>query len=221
MDEVDSKKLALENNFTDHAVEVAKFVATIAAVGPFAEILCSVIPNQRMDRITQFMKLLETRIGKIEGEILEQCVSDENSIDLIEEGIWQVARSLSDERREYIATLVANGISSEEIEHSQSKQLLRIVSELSDVEILWLRFYLDPAIGRDHEFTEKHSNIFEPVAANLRSTRKEMDKATLQKSYKEHLVSLRLLDEKKLGHYETTPLGRLLLREIGFSHAFL
>ena len=135
--------------------------------------------------------------------------------------MWQVARSLSDERREYIATLVANGISSERIEYSESKYLLRMLNELNDVEIVWLRFYLDPVFGRDQEFTEKHSNILEPVAAHLRSTQKEIDKATLQKGYKEHLVRLGLLEKEESKSYKITQLGRLLLRETGFSHEFL
>ena len=35
-------------------------------------------------------------------------------MDLIEEGFVQASRSLSNERREYIANVVANGISDEE-----------------------------------------------------------------------------------------------------------
>lgn len=69
----------------------------------------------------------------------------------------QAAYSLSDERREYVASLIANGVSGTAISDQESKHLLQILGELNDVEIIWLRFYADASIGGDEEFRQKHA----------------------------------------------------------------
>ncbi len=63
------------------------------------------------------------------------------AIDLIEEGFVQASRSLSNERREYIANVVANGISDEEKNYADSKYILKLLGELNDQEVIWLRFF--------------------------------------------------------------------------------
>ena len=52
--------------------------------------------------------------SKIDSNLLENAKQNELIMDLIEEGFVQASRSLSNERREYIANVVANGISDEE-----------------------------------------------------------------------------------------------------------
>ena len=108
-----------------------------------------------------------------------------------------------------------------------------MLNEMSDVEIVWLRFYFDGT----WEFSERHENVLAPAEATLASSRNEQDKAArktaLQDSYIEHLCQLGLLErryrvdmrskEPKFGangvqevaDYATTPLGHLLLRQIG------
>jgi hypothetical protein len=57
---------------------------------------------------------------------------------------------------------------------------MRILGELSDVEILWLRYLLVPTIGGDEEFRELHKDVFEPVAAAISSSPEEFDDHALQ-----------------------------------------
>ncbi len=110
----------------------------------------------------------------------------------------------------------------------ENKHLLNLVKELNDIEIIWLRFYLVPTIGGDEEFRNKHANILELIHSTLGSDQKELDKAAIQNSYKEHLSNLGLLEKEvsiKVGGdtnpietkgYKTTSLGKLLLKQIGF-----
>lgn len=234
-DQPSSKGIVLQNSGADYVASAAKSALGMVpfAGSLFAEIAGNVIPNQRIDRIVKYAQALESRLAILEQDIVKKSMSDENFTDLVEESLRQAARSLTDERRDYIASLVANSISSDAIAHFESKHLLRILGELNDIEIIWLRFYLDLTIGGDTDFREKHSHILNPVARHLGSSQPELDKSTLQNSYKEHLTSLGLLEKEiemdsssrggklKTKDYRITSLGRLLLREVGFCHARL
>ena len=104
---------------------------------------------------------------------------------------------------------------------------------MSDVEIVWLRFYREPTIDGDGEFRKRHENVLAPAMATLDSSRNELDKAALQDSYKDHLCRLGLLKRRyrvdlrskepkfdadgvqEVAGYAITPVGHLLLRQIG------
>jgi hypothetical protein len=224
----------------DYVASGAKaIVGTVGgAVVPFAgsflaEIVGFVIPNQRMDRLADFTAKLEDRVKNIEKGKITSQFNDEEFTDLVEEALHQAARSTTEDRRRYLASLVANSISSDAIEHAESKHLIRLLGELNDVEVLWLRFFHAPTIGGDKEFRELHKEIFASRQAYIGCSSEELDDHALQKSYKEHLVQLGLVTRHiskdregnpefdkfsgdfKVSYYEVSPLGRLLLRTIG------
>jgi hypothetical protein len=208
----------LDMQKVDYVVSAAK--AALGAV-PFAgsllaELAGTVIPNQRIDRIVSFAKTLESRIATIEQNFIREELKDETFTDLLEEGLRQAARSLTDERREYIAALISNSLTSRDIQYYESKHLLRLLEELNDVEIIWLRFYLVSTMSGDNEFREKHKEILKPVSRVTNVPQSVRDKGTLQDSYKDHLARLSLL-LKDGKNYALAPLGRLLLREIGLT----
>lgn len=234
-DQSSQNVIALQNTGADYVASAAKSALGMVpfAGSLLAEIAGNVIPNQRIDRIVKYAQALEIRLSTLEQDSVKQKMSDDNFTDLVEESLRQAARSLTDERRAYISSLVANSISSDDIEHYESKHLLCILGELNDIEIIWLRFYLDPTMGGDKDFREKHDHILNPVAAHLGSSQLELDKSTLQNSCKEHLASLGLLEKEidmdtssrgvklKTKGYRITSLGRLLLREVGFQNKHL
>ena len=232
----DSKHEDLKSRLADYSVAATRGAANlIPIVGPvLAEVLGVVIPQQRIDRIAKFAAELERRLSSVEKNMLESQLNNGEFTDLIEEGFRQAARSLSNERRQYIASLIINSLSSENISYAESRHLLRILDEVNDIEIIWLHFYREAAMGGDKEFWETHKNVLEPVYATLGSSQETLDKHTLQESYKEHLFQLRLFERRyRMDHntkepafdewtgtqevegYEITSLGRLLLKEIG------
>ena len=218
------------------------FVSSVIKAGlgsiPFAgsllsEVAGNIIPNQRIDRLIQFAEELEKKLTNLDKDFVKSQLNNENFTDLLEEGIRQSARSLTKERRQYISSIIFNGLSEEDIKFSESKHLLKILGEINDVEVILLRFLSVSTLGGDEEFREKHKNVIEPKFASLNASQKEIDKVTLQKSYKEHLTLLGLLSRKyevdnrtgelkidkfsrapKVKSYEITSLGRLLLRHI-------
>ena len=228
----------IKNKAVDYIASGAKaLVGAVPFIGSLlAEVAGNVIPNQRIERITQFASLLEARIRGLEENHIRDAFKDEEFTDLLEEALHQAARSISPERRQYLASLVANSITSEAIEHNESKHLLRILGELNDIEIVWLRYFLRPTIGGDTEFRQKHANILEPKHAYIGCSIEDIDKHALQESYRNHLFDLGLLSrhlsygiatkqpefdmasgDVKVAFYDTSPLGRLLLRTIGIN----
>lgn len=225
----------LQSNRSDYVASAAKAaLGTVPIFGSLlSELAGTVIPNQRTDRIVKFAHLLEFRLSNLE-EFVRTQFSDEQFTDLLEEGLRQSARSLSDERREYIASVIANSLTSQDIEYAESKHLLRILDGINDVEVLWLRSYLDTSFESDGEFRARHENVLTPIGAHFGSTQQEHDKETLQTSYKDHLVREGLLryrykvDRKtkapvydsntggqEIARYEITRLGGLLLKQVG------
>lgn len=222
--------------------QVADYVtsAAKAALGvvPFAgsllaEVAGSIIPNQRVDRIADYAFKLQERIGQLEEARVRSELDSEEFTDLLEESLRQASRATSEARREYLASLVANSLSSDSVEHVESKHLMRILGELSDVEVLWLRFFHEPTLEGDKAFRALHAEVFRPRSAAIGSSRETLDDHALQQSYKDHLIRLGLTDEHirksrdgvpeydkytgkpSVSFRQASPLGRLLLRSIG------
>lgn len=217
---------------------IASALKSVAGAVPIfgallAEIIDNTIPNQRIDRLTRYVEQLEHKLSVAEKNIIEDNLKKQECIALIEQGFIHASQATTDERRKYIASIVANGMSSEHIEHVNSKYLLNILAELNDIEILWLRFFLNPGMNTDNEFRDKHSDVFEPIPTHFNSSDSDFDKSALQDSYKEHLERLGLIRSKirfdrksglpeydtfsgkpKISSRETTHLGKMLLREI-------
>lgn len=226
----------LKTNWVDYSVAgVRGSLNLVPLLGPFlAEIVGERIPNQRLDRIAKFAVELDRRIHSVEAVVLKMQLESEELADLLEEGFRQAARSLSDERRGYITSMIVNGMTSDNIELSEARHLLRILGEINDVEIVWLRSFREPTRVGDEQFRDAQKEVLEPVTAVMSSTQETRDKHALQQSYKEHLAQLGLLDrEYKTDHrtgvpefdsfsgamevwgYRLSRLGSLLLREIG------
>lgn len=228
----------LTSNKTDYLVAALKAgTGFIPGAGPILqELISNVIPNQRVDRIADYILVLEEKINKIPAETIESIIQREDFISLIEEGFVQASRSTSRERREYIASLIENGITKKEIELLESKHFLNILSDLNDAEIIWLRYYLGSQCDLENNFREKHIDILSPPGHFSKdSDEKQWTKIAVKESYQEHLVRLNLIKRKvkidrktKMPQYDAfgevrmeplriTTLGKLFLKNIGIS----
>jgi len=226
----------IKSNAVDYVTAGAK--AMLGAI-PFAgsllaEIAGSIIPKQRVDRIADFTAKLEQRIQNLEKDSVAEALNDEEFTDLAEEALRQASRSTTPERREYLAALLSSSLSPDAITYAETKHLMRILGELTDVEVIWLRSYLDPTIGGDQEFRRLHSSVLNPISAHMGSPESEVDAEALQGSYRDHLIRLGLVSAQirkdsdgspefdhfsgnfKISYHQTSRLGRLLLKQIGF-----
>ena len=221
----------LDDNLRDRLVAAGKAVASLVphAGGVLGEILGAVIPGQRADRITKYLRQLSLRIDSLEASMRSKIAADPTMIELIEEGGYQAARALSDTRISQIVEAVANGIASDEAEIMRRTRLLKILGELDDDEVILLNAY-----GRNygHQDEEAWERVNRPDPSHMQSPREDIDRERLFDAGTDHLIRLRLLEKKyatdrsgvpqfdKHSHdfkhrVEVSYLGRLLLREIG------
>ena len=77
----------LERNNQDLIAIVGKsIVGVIPIIGPLlSEIVGTVIPNQRIDRLIKYVNVLNDKLSHIPEEIINSIKTDESFIDLIEE----------------------------------------------------------------------------------------------------------------------------------------
>ena len=226
----------LKSQLPDYSAAIGRAVANlIPLVGPgLAEIIGLTIPNQRVDRIVKFAEDLNQRLIRLEEGLFELHSHDEEFTGLVEEAFRQAADSLSDDRRAYIASIIVNGLTAESISFAESRYLLRLLEEVNDIEVVWLRFYREVQTNEASDFRQKHKNILTEVTASINSPMDIVNKQALQESYKEHLSQLGLLEPHyktnlqtklpefnsfsgamEVSSYDLTRLGSLLLDEIG------
>jgi hypothetical protein len=219
----------------DAVATVAKAVAGMAPiVGPLlAELAGTIVPNQRLDRIADFCVELDARLSKLEQAHLHSQLDNPEFCSLLEEGLQQAARVVSDRRRAEIAELVAHSLTPDEIEYAESEHLLRILGDLNDVEVVRLGSHLHNSYVRD-EYRELHREELSPALVSYASPQREKDEAGLQRSYDHHLERLglvrvlyvidsqtklprfdRFTGAQEIRGHDLTLLGQLLLRQIG------
>jgi hypothetical protein len=189
-------------------------VGAIPVVGAaVSEIIGAVIPNQRLDRMAEFVTDLSDKLKELSEEQVRQRMLQNENVDLFEESLIQAARAFSPERRRQIAALFKNGITRSDLDHGHKKRLLALLAELGDVELLILK-YLDYDTDKE-EFEDLHSDVLFPPTVTLGAPDDEVGRAAAHESYWDHLRQLRLIAPlPRGGSDQITPLGHLLLSYI-------
>jgi hypothetical protein len=193
----DERKLAPApsgDTMRDRIVALSKgAVGMVPIAGPMlAELITTVIPNQRIERLEAYAGLLGEQLAAIGREQLKERIDAPDNVDLFEDGARQAVRALSDDRKAYIARLVATGISGNETTRLQSKRLLALLGEVDDDQIVVLTSYLHRHHG-DEAFYQKHSAVLHPVVAAIGASQEQLDKSTVHQLARQQLVRLGLL----------------------------
>lgn len=154
-------QIDLHSDTDDRKAAVARaFLGLTPVFGSvLTEIVNQVIPNLKQERIALFAELLEKRVAHLETDFLINRLSDPELADVLEDAFSQASRSQSDERRSYIANLIATGIETSEFRHLETKKLLALLNELNDAEIVLLK---STALSYPHrdEFCRKYPELF-------------------------------------------------------------
>lgn len=150
-------------------------LGAIPVVGSIlGEVIGLLIPNQRIERVEAYLAILAERLRALDADALRKRLEDPQTIDLFEEGVVQSLRAISDERKAYIAAIVANGISGQDKDRIEAKRLLKLLAEIDDDQLVILTSYLHRHHG-DAAFRPRHKAVLEPVRAHLDSSRDELD----------------------------------------------
>ena len=80
-----------------------------AATRLLAEIISIRIPNQKHERVINFLRTLGDRVKYLEQDVAKKIDTQEFA-DLLEDGLQQAARALTEERKAYIANLLTTSL---------------------------------------------------------------------------------------------------------------
>ena len=166
------KEINLESNKSDAVAIGLKSILGIVPFGSLiSEIATTVIPNQRTERIVLFIEILNEKLKYLDKEVVDLKTKSEEFTDLLHDGFIQASRALSKKRLEYIASLLKNSLTNDELEHIEKKKLLGLLNDLNDAEIIWLKSF---SFGLRHyhnksyrNYLESHKSILEPVSPNV------------------------------------------------------
>ncbi|MDP2356890.1 MAG: hypothetical protein Q8M31_12640 [Beijerinckiaceae bacterium] len=228
---------ALGESWGDRGVALTKGIlgAVPVAGSIIAEVVGLLIPNQRFQRLEDFVRKLDERLKDLTKEELTERLGNVEGVDLFEEGVLQASRALSRERLDYIANVVVSGITGDNKAKIEAKRILGLLREIDDDQIIILASNLY-RFQRDEQFHATHSRILTPVSAHMGSDRDELDADAVFQLARAQLLQLGLLKNQyrkpakgalpefdeatgtmKVSSRTLTPIGRLLLRRIGIA----
>ena len=182
------------------------------------ELLNVTIPDRRLERIEKILMILASKELDLDSEEIKQKFHSPEFADIFEDVIHQAVRALSEERLEYLASILEKSLTEEEIKHLQTKRLLSILGEINDVEIIILQSYELDKQRDGGSFKETHKNIFNYEYVTSKSSQNEREQNSMLQNYKDHLVNLGLIGLTHSSSNSTlylTPLGGMLLKKIG------
>jgi len=209
---------ALAKGAIGSAVGLAGAVTGLGAVAIVGPLAVEVIPNQRQNRVEKLLKIFSSKICNMSEEEVEQKFHTPEFLDVFENCIYQAIRTISDDRLEYLASILEKSLTEEQTKHLQTKRLLLILSELNDAEVIILQSYgfKNP---NNSEFKRQHNSIFQNAHIPNRATEEEREEYSIYMSYRDHLINLGLIGPtaNKSGSSQLylTPLGSMLLKLLG------
>lgn len=210
----------------DFALWSAQFAAAVFGVPEVGVLLGGTaamgLARVRSMRLQEFGESVHARLGRIEADIdqlRERLAGDESRAELLEHAAEAAARTASKERREYLAELVARGLTTEERSADEVKKLLYMLNDLADSEVIWLvHLSHDLALGERTEHYTRHEETLKLASREVGIARTERDRAAFQQGYVRNLERLGLISSGAIpgqGSISITGIGRILLRYIG------
>jgi hypothetical protein len=140
------------------AMVVKSGVNLIPILGPaLSEIVTSVIPNQKLDRVIAYLELIAKHLGE---EKLEEIKKLPERIALIEEGVYAAGFTTQKSKLKRLAYVVINGLNKEEIENDYQVKLMDIVKQLSELDVLVLELHAKRTQGDRENFFKMHQQTF-------------------------------------------------------------
>ncbi|MGL1893377.1 MAG: hypothetical protein OCD02_17200 [Spirochaetaceae bacterium] len=167
----------MNENLSNNRIDVVNSAikSTLGAVplaGTFlGELVSAIIPNQRMDRVTDFLKLLSTRFEDIE----DKCKSNLDALFLLEEGIRISAKTNNKKKREWITSIIGKGIY-EEIEPNITEKFIAILEDITYEQVIILIYFHTKENNELYPTRSKlefiYPDIIMPPAVHIRDIKK-------------------------------------------------
>lgn len=128
-------------NSTDIRAQALRAVAGLVPGGSIiSEYLVNRIPEQRIERVIQYLEQLSQRLDRLEVSV---SLNDPRFVELFEDAFDQASRSHSTERTGYLTRIILPNEPTNEAEWQVRRKLLQILRELTDLDIDILIEHLD------------------------------------------------------------------------------
>lgn len=211
-------KVPAESRITGTSLLLANSLASVfPGVGGLTS---EVIGKFREKRIRQFVEMLAERISDLEER--QELFTQPACIELLEEAAKQAAYGEKDLKRTALARLMAASINDDLVNHETDRLLLTILREMTDYELLHLlKHFENTQWELDYVFENilvENPDVLQLRASHMGSSQDQSDLHQVQKAHRTRLERLGLLvNEGQVDRprYNSTPIGRLLLRRIG------
>lgn len=227
------KKIAVWKNITNEVL--SKMLPVGASF--LTDVIFSFVPNQREDRIADFLKELSAQFNKYQEKVnkLEEWVNfvkeNNGQLHLLELGFQFAVETDSNFLHHCYAYYIFNNINNKSIDDIQREKILKVIADLNEYEIIHLLNYLYPSfIGNASEFFKKFENILMPHTRNIGAPVEDREFNAFYDYYKVSLEQKGLIigkpvvkngnidfDKKK---YSITPFGRIVAEAINDEEFF-
>jgi hypothetical protein len=112
----------------------------------FGEVLSLFRSNRKIALLDDYIGLLGQQLADVSINELSHKLQNPYHHDLFEEGVLLALGATSYERKGFIARFVAGGIIGDPNDSVESRNLLRVLVELTDDQVVFLLNYLDKAV---------------------------------------------------------------------------
>lgn len=216
--------------FTQEDMLASGLRMALSAAGPLgavvSEFVTQLVPQQRVDRLENFVERLNQRFVGLRDEFHERVQSSAPFAVLTEEATLAAVRTASDERRGDLAALLRNGFDHDDSRVEEDLALARLLERLNEPQVLLLMSYgnFKRTMGDTElrDFQLKYPGVFEIHPPTQTGSSDDRRRWAMHNHYIAELVSFGLLEDEegiaKSGprrKVRITPLGLLLLQLIG------
>jgi len=207
----------LDDTATDYVVSASSVaLGFIPYAGPIlAEVMRTIIPNQRQDRISDFVADLDSQLAGMQRDVLELRMRTQEFADHFREAAFQAAATPSDERRRRLAALLKNSLTHEQVRYEEEKKLLSLLGQINDSELIILGYYETEMVGeKADEYYKRHEAIVSPPLLETMMSDEEIRDATMKQEHRDNLRRLGLIARRRTDPEGVTALGKLLLEHV-------
>ena len=206
----------------------ASWVRSITGIVPYigtaiGEYYSSTRADWRYERQKNVLIKLEQRVLEIENglECLTDNVKTEAGADLLEEGIEQAERAITDFRQGILSRVLAGSLTSEELNHEEDHLILSTLRSLSEYELIHFIYQAVKSgefVFDSDAFKNAHREILIPRQASMSSSQDELNSASAQRQYKAMLAQKGLLEYATTGtadpQFRLSKFGRMFFRRL-------
>lgn len=216
--------------YTQEDMAVSFLRVGLSAAGPVGAIIgefaTQLVPKQRMDRLEEFSEFLQERLGSLEEQFKARLQESAGYSALAEDVTMAAVRTASSPRRQELAALLVNSISTPDAELIEQQVLVRALDQINDVQLLLLMLHgsFRQTFGNQDRaaFLQKHEAAVSIRKPSRPASEADVHRWNVQQYYLRDLIAKGLLMEHPQGsnshdnvNVQIAPLGRLLLRSLG------